>query len=131
MRSSTLAGTVGGSRDNGPMTTIYRPRRCYGPDAGHYGWLFLGPDGRWYSGSLEMPNSCAPNWLHCKDDLGTLDEAIDWFERGGPTKDAPLTPGLLPTAPSTAGTLTNPWTEPAGSSPTPPPGSVRRTGNAL
>lgn len=54
-----------GRRDDVCMTTIYMPMRCYGPPNGHYGWLFEA-DGRWYAGSLEMPDATAPQWLQCK-----------------------------------------------------------------
>lgn len=67
------------------MNTIYRACRCYGPPAGHYGWLFKA-NGAWFAGSLEMPASTAPNWLLCKGEFATLDEATEWFRRGGPAE---------------------------------------------
>lgn len=74
------------------MTTIYRPWRCYGPAAGHYGWMFEGPDG-WYAGSLEMPPSMAPDWLHCKkEQLASRDDALGWFRLGGPADGHDVAP---------------------------------------
>ena len=63
------------------MTTIQMPMRCYGPEIGHYGWLFEA-DGVWYAGSVEMPDSTTRLWLSCKADFDIYDDALDWFRRG-------------------------------------------------